>query len=38
MQVDSFSSYYLKAQEETGTHVDVWTEMSTPCSKPVERW
>lgn len=34
MQVDSFLCFYLKAQEETETHVDTWTKMSTPVSKP----
>lgn len=33
MQVDSFSSSYTKAQQETETHVDVWTELSTPVGK-----
>lgn len=35
MQVDSFTLFNTKAQEETGRHVDVWTELSTPSSKPL---
>lgn len=33
MQVDSNSTYYIKAQYETGRHVDVWTHLSTSASK-----
>lgn len=35
MQVDSFTLFNTKAQEETGRHVDAWTELSTPPSKPL---
>lgn len=33
MQVDSNSTFYIKAQEETGRHVDMWTDLSTTASK-----
>ena len=33
MQVDSNSSFYIKAQEQTEADVDTWTRLSTPVSK-----
>lgn len=36
MQVDSFSLIYIKAQESSERHVDVWTRLSTSASKTLE--
>lgn len=32
MQVDSNSTFYIKAQETNQTHVDMWTHLSTSAS------
>lgn len=37
MQVDSNSTFYIKAQNKTGKHVDMWTDMSTTVSKTHQR-
>lgn len=36
MQVDILLRKYLKAQEETETHVDMWTKVSTSASKAAQ--